>query len=57
MGGKSLIAAPLWAARYRNEPASFYAMRHNNEKNEILHYQGFAAHMSDTPLFQMHFSS
>jgi hypothetical protein len=55
MGSKSLIAAPLWADRYRNEPASFHAMRHNKEENEILHYQDFDVHMSDNPLVQMLF--
>ena len=41
MGGKSLIAAPLWAEKYQNIPVRFYVMRCDNVYIQILHYQGF----------------
>ena len=47
MGIKSLMAAPLWVVRYRNEPACFHSLRHNIEQTHTFHYQGFDAHMSD----------
>jgi len=52
MGSKSLIAAPLWAASYQIKPASFNTPRHNVEKPQILHYQGFDVHISDLPISQ-----
>jgi hypothetical protein len=53
MGGKILIAAPLWAVRYRKESGYFYS-RYNAAKAQILHYQGFDAYMSDAPILQMY---
>jgi hypothetical protein len=55
MGSESLIAAPLWAERYRLELACFTAERNNIEKTQILHYQGFDGHFSGLSIFQMHF--
>jgi len=51
MGGKSLMAAPLWAASYQIEPAGFGApSRSIGGKKQILHHQDFAVHISGIPI-------
>jgi len=56
MGSKSLIAAPVVAARYRIELARFNARRRDAGKTTIPHHQGFDVHISNITSFQMHFS-
>jgi hypothetical protein len=46
MGSKSLMAAPLWAARYRSELARFHRTRDDAGKTPIPHHQGFDVHIS-----------
>jgi hypothetical protein len=55
MVGKSLMAAPLWAERRRNQPGYFHPSPHNRKKTQILHHQDFDDHMSDDSTLHMHF--
>jgi hypothetical protein len=44
-GGKSLVAAPVWAERYHLQPEVLYLTPYTIIETQALHQQGFASLM------------
>jgi hypothetical protein len=56
MGSKSLMAEPLWAARYRIKLAWFNVTPAEPEEKPIPHHQGFDVRISNITSFQIRFA-
>jgi hypothetical protein len=56
MARKSLIAAPWLAARYHSKPDRFFTITMLMDNTQVLHYQGFAGHMSAQYYVRLRFS-
>jgi len=56
MDSKELDSSSFVGGKLSKQTRKHSCPRRNGEKAQILHYQGFDAHMSDDHKFQMHFS-